>query len=40
VHLRHDRLDLFLRSQFVETLPRLHARKGSAPPRGVRAEAL
>jgi hypothetical protein len=28
VHLRHDRLDLFLRSQFVETLPRLHARKG------------
>ena len=28
VHLHHDRLDLFLRSQFVETLPRLHARKG------------
>jgi len=28
VHLRHDRLDLFLRSQFVEILPRLHARKG------------
>ena len=28
VHLRHDRMDLFLRSQFVETLPRLHARKG------------
>jgi hypothetical protein len=28
VHLRHDRLDLFLRSQFVETLPRLHAQKG------------
>jgi len=28
VHLRHDRLDLFLRSQFVETLPRLHGRKG------------
>jgi hypothetical protein len=28
VHLRHDRLDLFLRTQFVETLPRLHARKG------------
>lgn len=28
VHLRHDRLDLFLRSQFVETLPRLHAHKG------------
>ena len=24
VHLHHDRLDLFLRSQFVETLPRLH----------------
>jgi hypothetical protein len=30
VHLRHDRLDLFLRSQFVETLPRLHARKGES----------
>jgi hypothetical protein len=28
VHLRHDRLDLFLRSQFIETLPRLYARKG------------
>jgi hypothetical protein len=28
VHLRHDRLDLFLRSQFMETLPRLHAQKG------------
>ncbi len=28
VHLRHDRLDLFLRSQFVETLPRLHHRPG------------
>ncbi|QEY32370.1 hypothetical protein EVJ50_09225 [Synechococcus sp. RSCCF101] len=28
VHLRHDRLDLFLRSQFVETLPRLHPHKG------------
>jgi len=28
VHLRHDRLDLFLRSQFVETLPRLHGQKG------------
>jgi hypothetical protein len=28
VHLRHDRLDLFLRSQFVETLPRLYAEKG------------
>jgi hypothetical protein len=28
VHLRHDRLDLFLRSHFVETLPRLHAQKG------------
>jgi len=24
VHLHHDRLDLFLRSQFIETLPRLH----------------
>ena len=32
VHLRHDRLDLFLRSQFVETLPRLHARKGESGP--------
>lgn len=28
VHLRHDRLDLFLRSQLVETLPRLHGQKG------------
>jgi hypothetical protein len=28
VHLRHDRLDVFLRSRFVETLPRLHAHKG------------
>jgi hypothetical protein len=28
VHLRHDRLDLFLRSQFLETLPRLHGQKG------------
>ena len=28
VHLRHDRLDLYLRSQFVETLPRLHGQKG------------
>lgn len=28
VHLRHDRLDLFLRSQFIETLLRLHQRKG------------
>jgi hypothetical protein len=28
VHLHHDRLDLFLRSQFVETLPRLHQRPG------------
>jgi transposase InsO family protein len=28
VHLRHDRLDLFLRSQFIETLLRLHRRKG------------
>jgi hypothetical protein len=32
VHLRHDRLDLFLRSQFIETLPRLHARKGQSGP--------
>ncbi len=28
VHLRHDRLDLFLRSQFSLTIPRLHQRKG------------
>jgi hypothetical protein len=28
VHLHHDRLDLFLRSQFVETLLRLHPQKG------------
>jgi hypothetical protein len=28
VHLRHDRLDLFLRSQHIETLPRLHGHKG------------
>ena len=32
VHLRHDRLDLFLRSQFVETLLRLHARKRESGP--------
>ena len=32
VHLRHDRLDLFLRSQFVETLPRLHRRAGQSWP--------
>jgi hypothetical protein len=32
VHLRHDRLDLFLRSQFIETLPRLHPRKGEKGP--------
>jgi hypothetical protein len=32
VHLRHDRLDLFLRSQFVETLPRLHRRAGQNGP--------
>jgi hypothetical protein len=32
VHLRHDRLDLFLRSQFIETLPRLYARKGENGP--------
>jgi hypothetical protein len=28
VHLRHDRLDLYLRSHYVETLPRLHPQKG------------
>ena len=28
VHLRHDRLDLYLRSHYVETLPRLHLQKG------------
>lgn len=32
VHLRHDRLDLFLRTQFVETLPRLHRRAGESGP--------
>jgi hypothetical protein len=32
VHLHHDRLDLFLRSQFVETIPRLHQRKGQSGP--------
>jgi hypothetical protein len=32
VHLRHDRLDLFLRSQFIETIQRLHARKGHKGP--------
>ena len=32
VHLRHDRLDLYLRSQFVETLPRLHRRAGESGP--------
>ena len=32
VHLHHNRLDLFLRSQSVETLPRLHARKGESGP--------
>jgi len=32
VHLRHDRLDLFLCSQFVETLPRLHRRAGESGP--------
>ncbi len=32
VHLRHDRLDLFLRSQFIETLPRLHRREGVSGP--------
>jgi hypothetical protein len=32
VHLRHDRLDPFLRGHFIETLPRLHRhydRKGT-----------
>jgi hypothetical protein len=32
VHLRHDRLDLFLRSQFIETIQRLQARKGHKGP--------
>jgi hypothetical protein len=32
VHLRHDRLELFLRSQSVETLPRLHRRAGESGP--------
>jgi hypothetical protein len=32
VHLRHDRLDLFLRSHYVETLPRLHDQKGQSGP--------
>ncbi|MEO1004228.1 MAG: IS21 family transposase, partial [Cyanobacteria bacterium J06638_7] len=32
VLLRHDRLDLFLRSQFVETLPRLHRQAGQIGP--------
>ena len=32
VHLHHDRLDLFLRSQFIETLPRLHRRAGQSGP--------
>jgi len=32
VHLRHDRLDLFLRSQFIETIQRLHAHKGHKGP--------
>jgi hypothetical protein len=35
VHLRHDRLDLFLRSQYVETLPRLHAHKGQKAQRRI-----
>jgi hypothetical protein len=30
VHLRHDRLDLFLRSKFIETLPRRHRRQGES----------
>ena len=28
VHVRHDRLQLYCRGRFVETLPRLHRRKG------------
>jgi hypothetical protein len=32
VHLRHDRLDLFLRSHYIETLPRLHRRAGEGGP--------
>ena len=30
VHLRHDRLDLYLRSHYVETVPRLHRRAGES----------
>ena len=32
VHLHHDRLDLFLRSHYLETLPRLHRRAGESGP--------
>ena len=32
LHLRYGRPDLFLRSQFVETLPRLHRRAGDSAP--------
>jgi hypothetical protein len=32
VHLHHDRLNLFLRSQFIETLPRLHRHSGESGP--------
>ena len=32
VHLRHDRLELFLRSQFTLTIPRLYARQGQKGP--------
>jgi hypothetical protein len=35
VHVHHDRLELFLRSAFVETLPRLHAQKGRKAPRRI-----
>lgn len=32
MHLRHVRLDQFLRSRFIETLPRLHRRAGHKGP--------
>jgi len=35
VHLRHDWLDLFLRSHYVETLPQLHAQKGQKALRSI-----
>ncbi len=34
VHLCHDRMDLVLRTQVVETLPRLHRRAGVSGPLG------